>query len=122
MNKTESGKPSFSMGRTDFYVHYTFTRINLRNNGTATAHDVRVTVIFFGSTLQNWEMTEFLYQLNASDSVMIEIPVGYLQLNSSVPSFFGEWFTNVTSYEADVHIRCRGLQSTTTFLFQNFIT
>jgi hypothetical protein len=123
MNKTESEKPSFSIsGATEFYVFYTFTRIYLTNNGTTTAHDVRVNLIFYGNTLENWEATEFLSEINEGESIMIEIPIGYYQLNSSVPSFYGQWFTNVTSYEAYVHIKCRELETTTSFHFQHFIT
>jgi hypothetical protein len=121
MNKTESGKPSFSIsGATEFYVFYTFTRITLTNNGTATAHDVRVNLIFTAPALQNWEATEFLSEINKSESPMMEIPIGYYQLNSTVPN--GEWFSNVTSYEAYVHVKCQELETTTSFHFQHFIT
>jgi len=121
MNKTESGIPSFSIsGTTDFYVFYTFTRITLSNWGNATAHNVRANLIFTGPALPNWEATESLSEINKDETVMIEIPIGYYQLNSTVPK--GEWFSNVTSYEAYVHITCQELEQTTTFHFQHFIT
>jgi len=123
MNKTESGKPSFSMSAPfDFYVFSTFTRITLSNTGTATAHDVQVQLIFFGSALENWEATEFIPEINKSKSVMLEFPIGYYQLNASILSLFGQWFTNITSYEANVHVKCNELDSTTSFHFQHFIT
>lgn len=120
MNKTENGTPSFDIFGPDFYVFYTFTRITLRNNGTATAHGVRLSLTFTANALQNWEATESLSEISKGDSVMVEIPIGYYQLNSTVPS--GEWFSNVTSYEAYVHIKCQELGQTTTFHFQHFIT
>jgi hypothetical protein len=121
MNKTENGEPSFHIsGPTEFYVFYTFTRITLTNNGTASTHDVKVQLIFTAPTLQNWQATQFLSEINESESIVMEFPIGYYQLNSTVPE--GEWFTNVTSYEAYVHVTCRELDSTTSFHFQHFIT
>lgn len=120
MNKTENGTPSFSISGPDFYVFYTFTRITLRNNGTATAHGVRLNLIFTANALQNWEATEFLSEINQDAPTTIEIPIGYYQLNSTVP--IGQWFSNVASYEAYVHITCQELEQTTSFHFQHFIT
>lgn len=119
-SKTENGTPSFSMSGPDFYVFYTFTRITLRNNGTATAHGIRLSLIFTASALQNWDATEFLSEISKGESVMIEIPIGYYQLNSTVPN--GEWFSTVSNYEAYVHITCQELETTSSFHFQNFIT
>jgi hypothetical protein len=117
MNQPESGEPSFNLYIS--YVYYTFTRINLTNNGTATAHDVKVQLIYSAPALVNWEATEFLSEINKSESTVMEIPIGYYQLNSTVPR--GEWFTNVTSYEATVHVTCRELETTTSFSFQYLI-
>jgi len=119
-SKTQSGLPSFYLGNTDFYVFNTHTRITLHNFGNATAHDVRLNLIFTGPALPNWEATEFLSEIDEGESVLIEFPTGYYQLNSAVPN--GQWFTNATSYEAYVHVTCQELEQTTTFHFQHFIT
>jgi hypothetical protein len=116
MNKTENGTPSFNISGPDFYVFQTFTRITLRNNGTATVHDVNLNLFFTGFGLPTWEATEFVSEIDKSQSVVFEIPIGFYQL-TSISSF-----NNVSSYEALVHITCKELGSTTTFQFQHFIT
>jgi len=119
MNKTENGTPSFSISGPDFYVFYTFTRITLTNNGTATAHDVGLGLTFYNPPLGNWEATEFVSEIGTNESVEFEIPIGYYQLNSSIPAVS---FVNASSYEAFVQITCKELASTTTFQFQHFMT
>ena len=122
MNKGESGTPSFNISGSDwygpdFYVFQTFTRITLRNNGTATAHNVGVELTF-SAPGNSWEMTEFPSEINAGQSITIEIPVGYYQLNSYVPSDTNSSSFNASSYDAWVDVTCKELNSTTTFQFQ----
>lgn len=117
---TQVGKPSFSISVMDFYVFTAFTRITIRNNGTATAHNVWVNLIFFAPTLPNWEATETIPEISASASIEIEIPIGRFQLESTVPE--GPWFYNATSYEAYIHVKCEESIPTASFHFEHFIT
>ncbi len=83
--ETDSGEPSFSLstpGR-NFLLDYTYSRIYVYNNGTATAHNVKVWLIYTAAALSNWDATEFLPQLQKSEYEIIEIPIGYYHLNST---------------------------------------
>lgn len=121
VNRPERGNPSFVIYNNDFFAHYTFTRIVIHNNGTEKATNIRVNLIFTGSALPNWAATTFIPEINGDQSTSIEIPIGTYHLESTIPDFNG-WFTNVSSYEAYVHIECGELKDTMTFHYQNFIT
>lgn len=120
--KPETGKPSFDFDTGVFVVQPTFTRIAIINNGTATAHNIRVQLIFTASFLRNWQATEFLSQLNATDSAEIEIPIGSSHLKSNMSSYFVGQTVDATTYELWVHTTCNELDSMTSFHFENFIT
>jgi len=114
----QTGKPSFDIDApVDFYIFETFTRLTLRNNGTATAHNIRVNIIFTGVWVPNWEVTEFIPELSANDVVVLEIPIGTQQLRSIKPPYYG----NSSSYEALVHITCNELPTATSFYFRDIL-
>lgn len=117
VNRSDEGKPSFNVY--DFYVFHTFTRLYIRNNGTVTAHNVGINLVFTGFALSNWEATQFIPETREGFAVMLEFPIGQYQLESTVPE--GQWFTNASDYKAVVHIICNELVVPRTFHFQDFI-
>lgn len=90
------GKPSFDVISVDTF--YTFTRIYLQNNGTATAHNVQVNIILEGKYENVW----FIPKLIPHRSVAFGIPMGRQQ------------FEHATLH---VHIECDELLTTTSFQF-----
>lgn len=113
----EEGTPSFDVY--EFRVSRTSTRLKIDNNGTGTAHNIRIHLIFGASALPNWEATEFIPEIRETYSVHIEIPIGQYHLQSTVPE--EQWFTNAPHYEAYVHITSDELFTPTSFHFENFI-
>jgi hypothetical protein len=121
-SKTETGTPSFDLDTDIFVVMSTFTRIAITNNGTATAHNIKVQMIFTAPFLKNWEATEFVSQLNTTDVVEMEIPIGTSHLSSNMSSYFEGQIVDATTYEVYVHITCDELDSMTSFHLENIIT
>lgn len=66
-----TGKPSFRID--SISMHSTYTTIEIRNNGTATAHNIRVHVIFAWGGPEN---TEFISELSPGRYVRVSIPLG----------------------------------------------
>ena len=118
INSSDEGKPAFNVY--DFYIFHTFTRLYIRNNGTATAHNIGINLIFTGFALSNWEATQFIPEIREGFAVILEFPIGQYQLESTIPE--GQSFTNVSQYEAIVHITCNELAVPRTFNFQDFIS
>ena len=108
-----NGQPSFDMSRSGFYVFDTYTIVSVRNNGTATAHDVNVELRFAGNFAEGWAVNQFVPEIEANHSVTLEIPVGRLDLELPLPLPF-----NVTALTAYININCKELSSTTSFQFQ----
>jgi len=113
----KQGKPSFAI---DFYVFETFTLLHIQNNGTDTAHNIQVFLLFTAPQLKQWNAIQYIPEIKENKSKKITIPIGRYQLESAVPE--GQSSTNVTDYEADVLIKCNELVSATSFHFKNFIT
>lgn len=91
------GKPSFFVVGVDTF--YTFTRIYLVNNGTATANNVKISLILGEAMYQNeW----FIARLLPNRHVTLGIPMGRQQ------------FEHATLY---VHIECDELLTATSFQF-----
>lgn len=109
MNTSVSGKPSFNVDPFQFVVTKFDTQIYIVNNGTATAHDVKVRLNFYGPT--SVSSTEFLPELQNGihSGVGWEFPIGYFQLT------YDGW--NRSQYQAHVYIECEELSQTTEFTF-----
>jgi len=90
------GKPSFCIEYSDVNVFARYTRIYLRNNGTATAHNVRISVV--GIYENDW----FIPELRPNKGVYLGVPFGR------------DDFEHATLY---VYIECDELPSTTSFQF-----
>ena len=105
--QTKLGKPSFYMSPIDLYVFGTFTRISIRNNGTATAHNIKVYIIFTGiyspDFVPNWEITDFIPELQPDKMTELSIPIGQQQL---IDSIRGLYQGNLTSYDILIHVTC----------------
>jgi hypothetical protein len=106
-----SGEPSFSIE--DFSVGQFFTFFNLANNGTATAHDIKVRLMFYGSgaSIPFVASTQFLPELEKGrqNVVSFEMPIGSFQLTYSG--------LNISIYRAAVYIGCKELSQTTESTF-----
>ena len=113
----KQGKPSFAI---DFTMFETFTLINIKNNGTDTAHNIEVILIFRAPQLKDWNANQFIPEIKENKSKLLAIPIGHYQLESAIRE--GQSSTNVTDYEADVLIKCDELVSGTSFHYKNFIT
>lgn len=95
------GNPSFDTG---LEVYKGFTRILLENNGTNTAHNVRIEVAYFSPpyAFPTVRTTQFVPEIRTGQVEIIEIPVGYTQLNEAIP----EGVPVGASFSADVYVRC----------------
>lgn len=113
----EEGIPSFSIWGgpdfSDFYTFSTFTRITIWNNGTATAHNVKVELTFYNPPAYGYEATQFIPEIQDDARVMIKFPIGDYHLESTIPDWNG-YFTNASRYEAYVHITCKELSAKAT--------
>jgi hypothetical protein len=111
--------PDFAV--TTFTVDDTATLITIRNNGTAVAHNVRVRLMFYGSGLTQWAMTEFVPEIGSNAETIVVMPIGKYQLESAI---LPEMNVSANSYEADVGITCNELPEpfTNEFYFTHFIT
>jgi hypothetical protein len=105
MNTSVSGKPSFDIKI--FIVGQFDTQISLANNGTATAHDIKVRLSFYGPAPVS--STQFFPELQDQNDVSFEVPIGSFQLT------YGGW--NKSSYKAHVDIECKELSQTVEFIF-----
>lgn len=122
-SNTSGGQPSFSIQSFDLEV--TFTRIIIRNNGTGTAHNIRVELIYTtmttGGSLPNHEAIQFIPEIATGEATMLVYPIGTYDLNATVPWYLQS--TSISTYEAYVHIECKELgHMTTSFHFQHFIS
>jgi hypothetical protein len=119
-----SGKPSFDIsGPLGFYVFQTFTRITVTNNGTATAHNIRIEVTFTNPTsfLPNHQTTLYLPELPAQRSQYLEFPIGTYQIQAAIPSIY-QSTANTSTYKAHVNLYCQELDDiVTTFYFAHII-
>ena len=113
----EQETPSFDL---DFLIVHTYTLLRIENNGTATAHNIEVRLMFEGSALPSWETTEFIPEIERDVKIYLYIPIGKYQLETAIPE--GNWFTNATFYEAHIYIFCNELDLTSTFHFENIIS
>jgi len=103
-------RPSFELSR--FYVAYTYTGIEIRNNGSATASNVVVTFYFlrhlntsFTYRSPEWAMTALIPEIKEGDIGILAMPVGRYHLEST---FSG---TDITDYEAYIVVFCVHEQS-----------
>jgi hypothetical protein len=104
-NNKQEGKPSFDLS--NFYVAYTYTYIEIRNNGTATAHNIFVTFYFLKPLDSNyqWATIGCIPEIREGGSAILTIPVGRYHLESTYSG------TNITDYEAYVAVFCVHKQS-----------
>lgn len=116
--KAEQGKPSFKIiGGID--VFETYTRIYLQNNGTAPAHNIRISLYFNGSGLQPWEETQSLAELNETLWEPLAFAIGRLQLESTLPL---EELASATRYYCDIFIFCNEMTYPMNFHYDQVIT
>lgn len=112
------GKPSFNID--SFYVFPTSTSIHIRNNGTATANNIKIELIYSGSALTSFQATIFVPILQMSRSTSIEIPIGRHDLEELIPT---QWFTNISDYMAYVHVSCDEMnEETMSFHFKDIFS
>lgn len=91
---TIEGKPSFNVVYCDVYADY--TKICLSNNGTATAHSVRLHIIFaWGGP----EITEFISEIPTYGEIFIRLPIGRERFKQEAAPI----------HTVFVHIQCREL-------------
>ncbi|MEM3699787.1 MAG: hypothetical protein QXL57_02825 [Candidatus Bathyarchaeia archaeon] len=119
-NSKQQGKPSFELA--DFYVSYTYTLIEIRNNGTATAKNVIVTFYFIRPPNSNstyrpfeWATTEFIEEIREGESAFMSVPVGSYHLESTYQDI------NATDYSAKVIVHCEQAENlNTVFYLEHF--
>ncbi|MEM3697542.1 MAG: hypothetical protein QXQ94_08620 [Candidatus Bathyarchaeia archaeon] len=119
-NGRQTGKPSFELA--NFYVSYTYTLIEIRNNGTATARNVIVTFYFIRPPSSNstyrpfeWATTEFIEEIRKGESAFMSIPVGSYHLESTYQNI------NATDYSAKVIVHCEQAENlNTVFYLEHF--
>lgn len=104
-NSEIRGKPSFELS--DVYVTYTYTYVEIRNNGTADAQDITVTIYFLkplelNSTYRpfEWATIERIPEIRTGGIGIISIPVGYYQMEATYPE------VNPTDYEVHIDAFC----------------
>lgn len=104
-NSEIRGKPSFELS--DLYVTYTYTYVEIRNNGTADAQDVTVTIYFLKPSGLNstyrpfeWATIERIPEIRTGGIGIISIPVGYYQMGAIYPE------VNPTDYEVHIAVFC----------------
>lgn len=102
-----SGKPSFEINAC--HVDQFATFINLVNNGTATAHNVRVQLNFYGPA-GLISSAEFLSELQSGvqNDASLDIPIGSFQMT------YGGW--NESSYQAGIIVECKELSKPMVFM------
>ena len=119
-NSKQQGKPSFELA--NFYVSYTYTLIEIRNNGTATAKNVIVTFYFLRPPSldsnfrpSEWATTEFIEEIREGESAFMSIPVGSYHLESTYQNI------NATDYSAEVIVHCEQAENlNTVFYLEHF--
>ncbi|MEM2147628.1 MAG: hypothetical protein QXJ94_03375 [Candidatus Bathyarchaeia archaeon] len=115
-NSEQQGKSSFELA--DFYVSYTYTLIEIRNNGTATAKNVIVTFYFLKPPSSNssyrpfeWTTTEFIEEIKEGESALMAVPVGSYHLESTYQNI------NATDYSAKVIVHCEQAENLNTIFY-----
>jgi hypothetical protein len=119
-NSRQQGKPSFELA--NFYVSYTYTLIEIRNNGTATAKNVIVTFYFLRPPSLDsnfrpfeWATTEFIEEIREGESAFMSVPVGSYHLESTYQNI------NATDYSAEVIVHCEQAENlNTVFYLEHF--
>jgi len=113
INSMQQGKPSFELA--NFYVSYTYTLIEIRNNGTATARNVIVTFYFLRPPSSNstyrpfeWATTEFIEEIKEGESAFMSVPVGSYHLESTYQNI------NATDCSAEVIVHCEQAENLNT--------
>lgn len=104
MNR-EEGKPSFDIA--NFYVNKFDTKIILKNNGTATAHNVKVYIGY--SALYVSSASQFLPEINNDDSAVLRMLIGTFHL-----AYGDSLYRN---YAAHITIECDELSFPMGFTF-----
>ena len=120
INSRQQGAPSFELA--GFYVSYTYTLIEIRNNGTATARNVIVTFYFLRPPSLNstyrpyeWATTEFMEEIREGESGFMSVPVGSYHLESTYQNI------NATDYSARVTVHCEQAENLNMiFYLENF--
>lgn len=99
------GQPSFELS--GLYVAHTYTYIEIRNNGTADAQDVTVTVYFLKPSGSNstdrffeWATIDRIPEIREGAIGIVSIPVGSYQMKTTYPE------VNPADYEAHVDAFC----------------
>jgi hypothetical protein len=106
MNGNEiRGEPSFDLS--GLYVAHTYTYLEIRNNGTADAQDVTVTVYFVKPLESNstdrffeWATIERIPEIKRGTIGIITIPVGSYQMKTTYPE------VDPIDYEAHIDAFC----------------
>jgi hypothetical protein len=116
INGRQQGKPSFELA--SFYVSYTYTLIEIRNNGTATARNVIVTFYFLRPPSLNstyrpyeWATTEFMEEIREGESGFMSVPVGSYHLESTYQNI------NAADYSARVTVHCEQAENLNTIFY-----
>jgi hypothetical protein len=119
-NSGQQCRPSFELA--NFYVSYTYTLIEIRNNGTATAKNVIVTFYFLRPPSLDsnfrpfeWATTEFIEEIREGESAFMSVPVGSYHLESTYQDI------NATDYSAEVIVHCEQAENlNTVFYLEHF--
>jgi len=99
------GEPLFVL--TDHWVYQFETQINILNNGTATAHDIKVVLGFSGGN--GMLVSEFISELANKTTVSLAMPLGSFQM-----TYGGQ---HLSSYQGTVGISCREIPLGKLFTF-----
>ena len=100
-----TGIPDFSVEQFD--VVKTHTLVHIRNNGTATAHNVWVTLNFETQYLTpQWTTSENIPEIEPNNVSHNYLPIGTHQLKSTIPSDLWANYDSIV-YEITVGIYCR---------------
>lgn len=101
----QEGQPSFELSR--FYVAYTYSAVEIRNNGSATADNVVVTVHFLrrlNASLGYQTLAGTgggtIREIRVGERVVLTLSMGRYYMETTFPN------TNVTDFGAEVLVSC----------------
>jgi hypothetical protein len=104
-NHMQNGQPSFELPR--FFVAYTHSDIEIRNNGSATAYNVVITYCFLrrlNASLPyrspEWAGGGTIPEIKAGKKGILPVSIGLYDIETTFPS------TNITDFGAQVTVSC----------------
>lgn len=104
-SRMQNGQPSFDLSR--FFVAYTYSGIEIRNNGSATAYNIVITYCFLrrlNASLPyrsaEWTGGGTIPEIKAGENGNLAISVGRYDMETTFPN------TNVTDFGAQVTVSC----------------